>query len=63
MELRRVFGTRDTQLCRRRCETASSCNLIRHSVQKRDNGKFGGRILEVHRALDILRGEGPLFQY
>jgi hypothetical protein len=28
-----------------------------------DNGKIGGSILEVHKALNILRDEGPLVQY
>jgi hypothetical protein len=28
-----------------------------------NDGKIGGHILEVHKALDILRDEGPLVQY
>jgi hypothetical protein len=28
-----------------------------------DDGKIGGRILEVHKAINILRDEGPLVQY
>jgi hypothetical protein len=28
-----------------------------------DDGKIGGRILEVHKALNVLRDEGPPVQY